>query len=121
MGKNAHRIARFLYFGFVAFVALKVLQGHGEYSAWTLMLILVWFMGTRHPPTANDDVPLGTTRIVLGWLTLAFILIGFVPSPQYVSPTPENPTAPIHKPAEIAQCRLASRIVSVPGSASRLL
>jgi len=59
------------------------------------MLILVWFMGTRHPPTANDDIPLGPTRIVLGWLTLAFILVGFVPSPQYVNPIPEKQTAPI--------------------------
>jgi membrane-associated protease RseP (regulator of RpoE activity) len=103
LGKKAHRIARLLYLGFVVFVVLKVVQGHTEYKAWTLMLILVWLMGTRHPPTANDDVPLGPTRIVLGWLTLAFILIGFVPSPQYVSAIPEKQNPPVHAVPEIAR------------------
>lgn len=103
VGKKAHSIARTLYFGFVAFVILQILQGHAEYSAWSLMLILVWFMGTRHPPTANDDVPLGLTRIVLGWLTLAFILVGFVSSPQYVNPPPEKKPATIHDAPEVAR------------------
>jgi len=103
LGKRAHRIGRLLYFGAVAFVVLKIMQGHNEYVAWTLMLALLWFMGTEHPPTANDDVPLGTTRVVLGWLTLAFILIGFIPSPQYVNPPPEKQNPPIHEPAEIAR------------------
>jgi len=103
LGRKAHWIARYLYLGFVGFVVLKVIQGHAEYSAWTLMLILVWFMGTEHPPTANDDVPLGPVRIVLGWLTLAFILVGFVPSPQYVSPAPEKQKAPIHQAPELAR------------------
>ena len=44
------------------------------------ILILV-LLGVRHPPTANDHVPLGRGRVVLGWLTLAFILVGFTPSP----------------------------------------
>jgi len=48
---------------------------------WGLMLVLLVFMGPNHPPTADDDVPLGTGRIVLGWLTLAFVIIGFTPTP----------------------------------------
>ncbi|HEY2252804.1 MAG TPA: site-2 protease family protein [Planctomycetaceae bacterium] len=103
LGRKAHPIARFLYLGFVVFVVLKVMQGHNEYAAWSLMLILVWLMGTRHPPTANDGVPLGTTRIVLGWLTLAFILVGFVPSPQYVSAIPEKQNPPVHAVPAIAR------------------
>jgi len=38
-------------------------------------------MGPIHPPTANDDEPLGAGRTVLGWLMLAFIPIGFTPTP----------------------------------------
>ena len=38
-------------------------------------------MGPNHAPTANDDVPLGTPRVILGWLTLAFVIIGFTPRP----------------------------------------
>jgi membrane-associated protease RseP (regulator of RpoE activity) len=52
----------------------------GEYG-WSLMLMLILFMGPAHPPTANDEMPLGTGRIVLGWLTLAFVIIGFTPTP----------------------------------------
>jgi membrane-associated protease RseP (regulator of RpoE activity) len=48
---------------------------------WALMLFLLVLVGPNHPPTADDNVPLGTGRIVLGWLTLAFVLIGFTPTP----------------------------------------
>ncbi len=48
---------------------------------WSLMLSLLLYMGPNHPPTANDDEPLGTGRTVLGWLTLMFIVIGFTPQP----------------------------------------
>src|SRR5262249_28755578 len=52
----------------------------GTYQ-WALMLTLLGIIGPNHPPTADDNVPLGTTRIVLGWLTLAFIILGFTPTP----------------------------------------
>ena len=38
-------------------------------------------MGARHPPTQNDYVPLGLGRIILGWLSLAFVIVGFTPTP----------------------------------------
>jgi hypothetical protein len=49
---------------------------------WTLMLVLLYLMGPRHPPTANDNVPLGFRRHLLGWLTLAFLPLGFTPIPR---------------------------------------
>ncbi len=48
---------------------------------WSLMLVLLIVMGPRHPPTANDDMPLGTGRTVLGVLTLLFLIVGFTPNP----------------------------------------
>jgi len=48
---------------------------------WLMMICLLLAMGPRHPPTANDYVPLGVVRTVLGWLTLAFVPIGFTPFP----------------------------------------
>jgi membrane-associated protease RseP (regulator of RpoE activity) len=48
---------------------------------WTLMLVLLIIMGPKHRPTANDNVPLGTARVILGWLTLAFVIVGFTPRP----------------------------------------
>jgi hypothetical protein len=48
------------------------------------MLILLILMGPKHPPTANDDEPLGIGRHILGWLTLAFVVVGFTPVPFHV-------------------------------------
>jgi len=39
--------------------------------------------GPKHPPTADDSVPLGTARTILGWLTLGFVVLGFTPQPFY--------------------------------------
>ena len=52
----------------------------GNYQ-WSLMLFLLILIGPNHPPTADDSVPLGTGRIILGWLTLAFVIVGFTPTP----------------------------------------
>ena len=51
------------------------------YWGWSLMILLLILMGPLHPPTANDDIPLGTGRTILGWLTLLFVPIGFTPVP----------------------------------------
>jgi membrane-associated protease RseP (regulator of RpoE activity) len=51
------------------------------YWGWSLMILLLMLMGPLHPPTANDDIPLGTGRTILGWATLGFVPIGFTPVP----------------------------------------
>ena len=48
---------------------------------WLVMLFLLVLMGPAHPPTTDDRVPLGPFRTVLGWLTLAFLPLGFTPNP----------------------------------------
>lgn len=52
-----------------------------ERYEWSLMLFLLIMMGPAHPPTADDNMPLGTGRIILGWLTLSFVIVGFTPTP----------------------------------------
>ncbi len=49
------------------------------------MLVLIMVMGPRHTPTQNDDIPLDTGRIVLGVLTLLFMVIGFTPNPFIIN------------------------------------
>jgi membrane-associated protease RseP (regulator of RpoE activity) len=51
------------------------------YWGWTLMIFLLMLVGPVHPPTANDNMPLGTGRTVLGWASLLFVLVGFTPTP----------------------------------------
>jgi Zn-dependent protease len=50
-------------------------------GSYIVIIILLLFMGVKHPPTRNDAVPLNRGRVILGWLTLAFIIIGFTPRP----------------------------------------
>lgn len=75
--QKANRVATWLLFATIVVVAWNF----RVYGGWLLMLFLLTLMGPTHPPTANDDEPLGLFRTVLGWLTLAFIIIGFTPTP----------------------------------------
>ena len=75
--RKANKIASLLLMAALVVVALDFRHLY----AWTLMLILLVIMGPVHPPTADDDEPLGIVRTVLGWLTLAFIIVGFTPTP----------------------------------------
>jgi len=73
--QKAHIVAQILLIG--ALVAMVVTNNWN----WLLMVLLLLLIGPNHPPTANDSVPLGTGRTILGWLTLCFIFIGFTPHP----------------------------------------
>jgi membrane-associated protease RseP (regulator of RpoE activity) len=57
---------------------------------WLLMLFLLVLMGPGHPPSANDNMPLGPWRTMLGWLMLALLPFGFTPTPlpQVMRPVP---------------------------------
>jgi membrane-associated protease RseP (regulator of RpoE activity) len=74
IGKKSHRIAVGLWIAGTVAAALA-------YWVWFPMLLLLFIMGPKHPPTADDSVPLGPIRIVLGWLSLMFLAIGFTPQP----------------------------------------
>jgi membrane-associated protease RseP (regulator of RpoE activity) len=73
--RRAHPIAQLLL---MAAMAAVVIWG---YWGWSLMILLLMLMGPVHPPTANDDIPLGVPRTVLGWASLLFVPIGFTPVP----------------------------------------
>lgn len=74
-GKWAHKIAIALMVLFAAFMLLF------QYWGWTVWLVLMLLIGPKHPPTANDRVPLGWKRRALGWAALLFVLVGFTPTP----------------------------------------
>lgn len=78
LGKRAHAVAMFLLG--CAMVAVIV----GRYWGWSLMILLLLFFGPKHPPTRDDSVRLGWGRMVLGWATLAFVVLGFTPTPMWV-------------------------------------
>jgi len=87
IGKRAHMVATGLLWGAIGYMV------YTHYYAYSLIVLLLLLMGPRHPPTADDSVPLGIGRIVLGWLTLGFIVIGFTPAPLTMSePAPRRPS-----------------------------
>lgn len=94
IGRHAHRVAMLLLWGAIAYMV------YTRYYAYSLMVLLLLLMGPRHPPTADDNVPLGTGRIVLGWLTLLFIVIGFTPVPLFLTEPQKPRTIPRQQPAE---------------------
>jgi membrane-associated protease RseP (regulator of RpoE activity) len=73
--RKAHIVAQVLLVG--ALVGMMVTNNWG----WLLMVLLLFYIGPKHPPTADDSMPLGTGRTILGWLTLCFMFIGFTPHP----------------------------------------
>jgi membrane-associated protease RseP (regulator of RpoE activity) len=73
--RRAHLVAQTLL---VAAIIAVIFFG---YWTWSLMLLLLMLMGPNHPPTANDYVPLGPARTILGCLALLFVIIGFTPTP----------------------------------------
>ncbi|MDA0831800.1 MAG: site-2 protease family protein [Planctomycetota bacterium] len=78
LGPPARRVAKMFMLGALAYMFMT--------DNWTyfFMWFLVLFMGVSHPPTRDDRVPLGTLRTIIGWATLAFIIVGFTPMPLQI-------------------------------------
>jgi len=72
-GKRAHWVAR----GFLLFAIIFVVFLGG--IMWILMLVLVILIGADHPPTRNDNVPLGVFRTCLGYASLVIPFLCFPP------------------------------------------
>lgn len=79
VGRAAHYVAWGLILAATCYMVWQQ-----QYS-YVLLLILVTLTGPRHPPTRDDSVPLGWGRHLLGYATLAFLLIGFTMQPILIS------------------------------------
>lgn len=72
-GRHSRWIARMFVVLAIAYMAYQ------RILIWLLMLILVFLIGLYHPPTADDRVPLGKTRVALGLLSLLIPVLCFPP------------------------------------------
>lgn len=75
IGRSAHYVAYAVMAGALAWMV------HQQRFDYALIVLLLLFFGVKHPPTADDRVPLGWPRSLLGIATLAFIIVGFTPTP----------------------------------------
>jgi len=82
LGKRAPTLSVIFYTLIVACVIFA------QAFIWLVMLVLIYLMNPRHPPTQNDEPPIGLFRTVLGIATLAFIIIGFTVNPITIT-TPD--------------------------------
>jgi membrane-associated protease RseP (regulator of RpoE activity) len=74
-GRRAHYLARAFLLTAIAYMIIS------ENYTWTLMIVIVTFLGVDHPPTADDRVPLGRGRYLLGLASLAIPVLCFIPNP----------------------------------------
>jgi membrane-associated protease RseP (regulator of RpoE activity) len=49
--------------------------------SWIVWAILVRVLGRRHPPTLDDEAPVGRVRLAVGLVSLAVFVLCFVPNP----------------------------------------
>ena len=72
-GRRAHWIARLFVLSAFVFIFLA-----GAWI-WIVMLSLVLLIGTDHPPTSNDRIPLGWPRRLIGYASLLIPVLCFPP------------------------------------------
>ena len=77
-GPFSRWIARLFVLGAIAYMGYRY-YFMSEPPIWTLMLILIFVIGLYHPPTADDSVPLGWGRVLLGLSSLAIPILCFPP------------------------------------------
>ncbi len=72
-GKAAQRIGQAAIVLVIAFMVY-----HQNYLLF-LMVTLLLLVGTEHPPTRNDEIPIGPFRYALGWVSLSIPILCFPP------------------------------------------
>jgi len=74
-GRNAHLLARGIII--ISVIAMILF----DLYSWILILMIVLLIGTDHPPTRDDSVPLGLGRRILGFLSLGIPILCLTPVP----------------------------------------
>ena len=78
-GERANRVAPVLFLGLVA-------MGVAVFTGWLVFAGLVFLIGIKHPPIC-PDVPVRGRGRVVGWMTLALLVLCFTPQPFVGFPT----------------------------------
>jgi membrane-associated protease RseP (regulator of RpoE activity) len=53
-----------------------------SWLVWTVMMVvMLYFFGTHHPPTMDEHLPLDRTRLVLAVVALVVFVLSFTPAP----------------------------------------
>ena len=64
----------------VLFMIMVILVIYFKMLQWLVFLLMIFFLvRLKHPPTLNDQEPLGKMRVAFGVLALLFLLLAFPP------------------------------------------
>lgn len=63
------------------FVPILIVLGFVGWPGWFLWAVMAGLFGLGHPPVMDPHVPLGRSRTIVGWITLAVFVSTFVPVP----------------------------------------
>lgn len=77
LGRHSYWIAVAAMIGAVSYML------YAQVWIFLLMVILVFVMGLRHPPSSNDDRSLGWPRQVLGWCSLVLPILCIPANPIF--------------------------------------
>ena len=77
-GRHHRRISQVVVF---ALLPLGIFAWPG----WLMWIVLLALLGTRHPPTVDDTVPLESRHVVLAWIALAMLVLCFTPFPLTIT------------------------------------
>jgi membrane-associated protease RseP (regulator of RpoE activity) len=75
--RRSRVIARSFLLAAIAYIVLTGQVG------WTLMVVIITFIGVDHPRTSNDTISLGPVRTILGLASLVLPVLCFTPFRMY--------------------------------------
>ena len=84
-------------------VAIGLTFVSSSWIAWTVMLVVMLVLvGPRHPPTLDDDTPLGSHALWLAVVALVMLIVCFTPAPiePFVRITVGRSTRAVRTPSE---------------------
>ena len=84
LGKRWHKRAGYAVLPILFLLGLGAWKGLGlgAWKGWLVWCILLLFvMGTKHPPTLDDVYPLDRQRKIIGWIALGLFVLTFTPAP----------------------------------------
>jgi membrane-associated protease RseP (regulator of RpoE activity) len=73
-GDRSEQIAKLFYL-------LLIIIGLLWWYGWLVWVVLLYFMGFKHPPPLETWVPLDRKRRAIGYLTSAVFILTFMPAP----------------------------------------
>jgi hypothetical protein len=78
LGERARRIGQF-------FIAIFIVMGFVFWPGWFVWALLLTFLGMKHPPIIDENIPLSPGRKFIAYLMVLIFIISFIPDPFSIS------------------------------------